>query len=292
MLSALTTLTTLTTRLGAPALDADVSSTLTRGLEELTSGVNSLLIIGGLGIALYLVFAGLERALRATPARRVVSGVGVVVGGLYLLLSLVYVVSTQSPSLSLLLLAIVALVFVLSWQVVRDIFAGAVFRAGGVVRLGDHLHVEGVSGIVTVVGLRAFTVRAASSDEIVVPYGRLLGTSIRRSRSEEGGRAATLELTLREPMTPRRAMVIVERSALLNHWISIRHDPQLTAPTPGVLAVTVQLIEPGREIEVAQALQSAIDRETDDPTPTPTPLSAPHAVSVGESGPVLSPGRR
>ena len=104
----LSALTIVSERCWAPALDADVSSTLTRGLEELTSGVNSLLIIGGLGVALYLVFAGLERALRATPARRVVSGVGVVVGGLYLLLSLVYVVSTQSPSLSLLLLAPVA----------------------------------------------------------------------------------------------------------------------------------------------------------------------------------------
>lgn len=229
-------------------------------LEELTAGVNSLLVLSAIGVGIYVLTVVLERTVRAPSAKRIVSGVGMSLGALYALFAVSYVVSTQSPSLSLLLMLLVVLVFALAWQAVRDVFAGFICRAGGLVREGDHLAIEGTAGVVRSVGLRSFSIQSGTSDEVVVPYARLMGASVHRSRSEEGGRAITLTVRYASTLSPRQATSAVERAVLLNHWISIRHSPEIAVVGTGELAVTVHLIDPGREVELMQAMTAALSK--------------------------------
>jgi small-conductance mechanosensitive channel len=234
-------------------------------LEELAAGADSLLGLAAVGLGLYLVFVILARVLQTTRLRRILSAVGVVFAVSFTLFTLYMVITTQSSYLSLLLLVVLAVGFALSWQAVRDVSAGIICRAGGLVRTGDHLAVESTAGVVSGVGLRSFTIHSASAEEVVVPYSRLMRASVHRSRSEEGGRSVTMQVDLPPGSTPRQAMALVQRTVFLSHWASIRHRPGITLSGPQRLLVTVQLIDPAREIEVEQAVRRALTQASEAP---------------------------
>ncbi|MGB1698895.1 MAG: mechanosensitive ion channel domain-containing protein [Nannocystaceae bacterium] len=231
-------------------------------LEELAAGADSLLALAIAGLVLFALFALLSRSLRTTRLRRVASTVGVGFALIFTIFTIYVMATTRSTYLSLLILMVFSAVFALSWQAVRDVAAGIICRAGGLVRLGDHLAVESTAGVVSGVGLRSFTIRSASAEEVVVPYGRLMRASVHRSRSEEGGRAVLLQVEIPSGLTPRNAMALVQQTVFLNHWASIRHRPGITLSGPQRLSVTVQLIDPAREIEVEQALVRALAAAT------------------------------
>lgn len=240
------------------------SEQLSTWLEELAAGADSLLGLVAVGLGLYVVFAILVRVFGTTRLRRGLSSVGLLFTGSFTLFALYMVVTTQSPYLSLLVLCVVGLGFALSWQAVRDVSAGMICRAGGLVRMGDHLTVESTAGVVSSIGLRSFSIHSASAEEVVVPYSRLMKSSVHRSRSEEGGRSVTLQVDIPPFLTPRQAMEIVQRTVFLNHWASIRHRPGITLSGPQRLSATVQLIDPAREIEVEQALGRALKQASEE----------------------------
>ena len=219
-----------------------------------------------LAILLFGLFRLVRHLLRIAPMRksrrsalfRIMPTIEILVGLLYIL-SAVPLVFKDHPDYSPVVLTIILVGVVwVSWFAIRDFMAGIFLKAGKVCRVGDQVRLDGIEGRVKHMGFRVLEVVSPGGDEIVVPYSRISRQSISRLPNVDGLARHSFRLELPPTLPSLDAKRSVWRSALNDHWISLKRDPQVDIAADGSLDVTVYALTPDHGPLIEQSIREQL----------------------------------
>ncbi|BCS95288.1 hypothetical protein DSLASN_09200 [Desulfoluna limicola] len=124
---------------------------------------------------------------------------------------------------------LVLMVGLFAWAgsfVVRDWFAGVVFKAEETYRLGDLLGVKGVRGRLKHMGYRSLTLEAADGLRVIIPYSAFVKErAVEAFPRKTVCKTVALDLPVQTPFSDARQTL--QAIALCAPWSAMDHKPQV-----------------------------------------------------------------
>lgn len=161
--------------------------------------------------------------------------------------------------------AIVALAAVLiavalagGWRTFRDYLAGVVVRSEGSWKVGDRVLVGEVEGRVVGLGYRTVQLQRRDGDLVFVPYSRLSTDVLVRRHAEGDVVRHTFTVDCPRETSPSDLVPRLREAALLHHWSSPGHDPEVRVSPDGVLEVTIHALSEARVSQVEHTVRGAV----------------------------------
>lgn len=240
------------------------ASSMAMALLAVAIGAALLAAILWLGGALVRLMP-LSRRRRGMVVR-VLPVVGITLAVLYFIVAAAWVFGRSSPlppAVAAVLLATLAWV---SWPLARDVLAGVAVKSGRICSVGDHIDIGTLSGRVTHMGARVFTLETTRGEEAIIPYGDVAKAAIRRRPLLEG--VALHAFRLSPPSNIDRVELErrVREAAFFCHWASVKRKPEVSISETGDLEITIFALDdqhaPAVEAAVRRALCSDVPSAT------------------------------
>ncbi|MCH9679900.1 MAG: mechanosensitive ion channel family protein [Deltaproteobacteria bacterium] len=214
-----------------PVAQAAGNTSLTDHLGQ-AIGELALLLLGAVLLAWVLRMA--EQLVRISPLppevkaslMRFAPALELVVAVAYLASGLA-VLSVHEPGFANILTALVALVIIFAWPALYDLINGVIFRVSQPCEIGDHVRVGDVEGRVIEVRTRALVVQTREGDDALVPYGRLVRQTLRRTQSVSGTHVHAFELEAPVGKDFAEVKHMVLDATMRCHWASVVHEPKV-----------------------------------------------------------------
>ncbi|MDH5673306.1 MAG: mechanosensitive ion channel family protein [Myxococcales bacterium] len=214
---------------------------------------------------------GLGRLLEIAPmpgsrrrlAQRVMPLFAVTVCLAYLLLAITELFGSQGTAMSIAAALVVAGLGAALWWPARDLLAGVFLRTGDVLRPGDEIEVQGISGRVESMGFRRMVVLGPRG-EVIVPYAAVARSAIVRAPANQGAHPHLFRVRPVEGHPVMELRRIIAQQAMLCHWSSLCREPQVRVLEDGGLEVTAFALHQdyGSEIEASvRAKLAELQRE-------------------------------
>lgn len=146
-----------------------------------------------------------------------------------------------------------------AWRIVRDYLVGVVVRGEATWRPGDRVLIGDVEGRVISLGYRAVCLQRRDGDFVFVPYGRMASDVLVRRHAEGDVVRHTFLVPCPAPLVPSDAVPRVREAALLHHWSSPGHDPEVGVDPDGTLEVTIHALSEPRVAEVEAAIRACLE---------------------------------
>lgn len=230
--------------------------------------LEGLVVFGGLWAAGY----GLELVPMSRGRREQIGRIRPVVFALaalfYALFAARRVFADYPTYLPVVLTLIVVAFIVMAWFALRDVVAGVVLKAGRVCSVGDHVHVNGVHGRVTEMGMRVLTLETAEGDEAIIPYTRLARDSLLRTPVQDTVTVHAFEAHLPDGLSNIEGRTCIREAALRSHWSSLTREPKVSQVGENTFEVTVFSLDAEHGPHVERAIRQALARRLK-PTPKP-----------------------
>lgn len=180
-------------------------------------------------------------------------------------LGLTVLVAYAAASLTLLYLRVgyvavlvLAALVAFGWAPLYDVISGVAFRFGGSCREGDQVKVGDVEGRVLEVGMRSLVVQTRQGDEAVVPYGKIIHQTLRRTQSLSGAHvhAFVIEAPAGKDFSSLKRDVI--QAAVRCHWASVVHAPKVERREGNTVEVSVYALDADHAPLVESAVRASL----------------------------------
>jgi small-conductance mechanosensitive channel len=226
------------------------------GLTALAAAVAAALVIAGLRLALALL--PLRRDRRALLSRvRPAAELAIVLAAL--VFAATRLAGDQSIVALVALGAVLGILVLAAWPLVRDVVSGVALRAEEAFEPDDWVRVAGVEGRVLGAGARALEIEAEDGRRTRVPYARISRSLLVRGGRAEASKAHTFTVTVSTAQPLTRHVQQLREAALLSFHASARRDPRIrmTAQDQHVwtLEVTVYALDPAFLPEIESAVR-------------------------------------
>ena len=193
------------------------------------------IIVLAVGFSLYLLLRGFSTSLRLLfkikskfiPWQRVIPVAHVVVLLLYIFWAMDFLLSEKSYYPYLLTAIVITICLLVGWFLLRDMVAGAVLKAQGVVAVGGHLRVNNYSGTINELGLLRVKMETDNGQHVSIPFSQL-DTSLTSTVATDAEQPdSSFQYTIRfDNDAPLDDLADILRNELLSlPWVSPRKPP-------------------------------------------------------------------
>lgn len=191
---------------------------------------------------------------RFAPVLGLAAFVVYVASGLALLL-------LRDPEFAGVLVVVLSGLLVFAWAPLYDLVAGVAFRFGRWCREGDQVRIGDVEGRILAIGMRSLVVQTRQGDQAVVPYGKMIRETIRRTQSVSGAHvhAFVVDLPDREDFSAVKRGVI--QTALRCHWASVVHPPKVERREGDAVEISIYALDADHAPRVEAAVRAYLSTQ-------------------------------
>lgn len=138
-----------------------------------------------------------------------------------------FILAAQPTALTLVVVALGAVLLGASWFAVRDAVTGAVLRAEDAYQVGQWLRVDAVDGRVRNVGARTLELERDDGTRVRIPYTRLAAALLIRAGGTEDPSGHTFTIELPPALAPVRILPVIRSAARNCFFVSATRDPEV-----------------------------------------------------------------
>lgn len=227
-------------------------------------------VIAGAALALALVLRfgrALLGSLPTSRARRaLIDRIAPLAGALIVIVFVViatrWILRTEDQRAWLALGAVAAVILLVSWGPLRDVFEGIYLRAGRTCALGDRVQIGAVRGRIQRLGLRGLHVEGEGGTLAIIPYRALAAQTMSRAPGLDHPAFHVFRIPLPKTRSIADVRKQVVETALLHHWASVARLPLVVATDHGELEVTVFAVDPDRVADLEAAVRRPLSAST------------------------------
>ena len=219
------------------------------------------------GLVLLGLMRGLRRLVERVPVshvtrdamRRMLPLVEIIVGLLYVLVSVPVILDNDPTTTPIVTAAILLGGVAVLWFAIRDFVHGVLLKASDVCRVGDQIRFGDVQGRLTRLDYRVMAIETPSGDEILVPFGQVSRQSIVRTPAFDGQHRHGFALYAQDatPLPLLRDRLF--EAAWTHHWSAVAKAPIIEARDDGGLDVTVFALDPLYTQDIEAAVRAALE---------------------------------
>ena len=203
------------------------------------------LLLGGL--VLLAVMRGIRHLAEQLPIsqarrdtlRRLLPLFEIIVGLLYVLVSVPAILDHDPQTTAIVTAAILVGGVAVLWFAIRDFVHGVLLKASDTCRVGDHIQVGDVEGRLKRLDFRVMAIETSDGDEVLVPYGQVSRQSITRTPVPDGQHRHGFAVSPRPGISPSAMRDILFEAAWTHHWSAIAQTPIIEPREDGGFDVTV-----------------------------------------------------
>jgi len=131
------------------------------------------------------------------------------------------------------LLVFIILVLYLAWYSMKDIIAGVIFKTGKTHQINDHISVSGITGKITVLGMRNLEIEDYSGQIVNIPYSKIVGNIILKSYPSQSllSHNFQMKISADENADIFRTIENMRTSILTLPWSSQKKEPKIIIDT-------------------------------------------------------------
>ena len=235
-----------------------------RGAFEISTFWTLALIL--FGLVLVALMRGLRRMVEQLPVsqsrreslRRLLPLAEIIVGLLYVLISVPVILDNDPTTTPLVTAGILLGGVAVLWFAIRDFVHGVLLKASDVCRVGDNIQFGDVRGRLMRLDYRVMAVETAHGDEILVPYGQVSRQSIIRTPVSDGQfrHGFAIYASDATPLSQLRDRLF--EAAWTHHWSAVAKAPIIEAREDGGFDVTVFALDSLRTQDIEAAVREAI----------------------------------
>jgi small-conductance mechanosensitive channel len=187
--------------------------------------------------------------------RRVRAPLAMALFGVYAALAAAHLLTARSSSVAAIIAALLALVGMATFGMLKDVAAGVVLKAAGSCEVGDSIRTQNVSGKVSRMGIRTLALIVSDGDELVVPYSRVTSDLLWLKRAGSALFAHTFVLPVADAGARSSLFDQVRRRVLLHSAAAVSRPPELRLVPKG-LEVTVFTLDERRGPEIERSVRA------------------------------------
>ncbi|MDP6944512.1 MAG: mechanosensitive ion channel [Myxococcota bacterium] len=235
------------------------------GAFEISTFWTLSLTLGG------LLLVGLMRGLRhlaeqlpvsqarRDTLRRILPLFEIIVGLLYVLLSVPIILDHDPETTPIVTAAILLGGVAVLWFAIRDFVHGVLLKSSDMCRVGDHLQVGDISGRLKRLDFRVMAIETARGDEILVPYSQVSRQSIIRTPVPDGQHRHGFAVHSHTEASPSALRDTLFEAAWTHHWSAIATPPIIDPREDGGFDVTVFALDALHTQDIEAAVREAVD---------------------------------
>lgn len=126
-------------------------------------------------------------------------------------------------------------------NIVNNFVSGLIVLFERPVKIGDVIQLEGATGVVERIGIRATVIRTAESSEIIVPNGKLISDRVTNWTFSDPQRGIEIAVSVAYNTDPRRVIELLERVAAAHPLVIETPRPQALFTEFGADALNFKL---------------------------------------------------
>ena len=217
------------------------------------------------GLALVGLMRGLRRLVDQLPVsqarretlRRYLPLVEIIVGLLYVLISVPVILDNDPTTTPIVTAAVLLGGVAVLWFAIRDFVHGVLLKASDVCRVGDHIEFGDVRGRLTRLDYRTMSVETATGDEILVPYGQASRQSIVRTPTADAQHRHGFAVYVSDENAPAKVRDHLFEAAWTHHWSAVSRPPSIEARDDGGFDVTIYALDALQTQDIEAAVREA-----------------------------------
>lgn len=127
-------------------------------------------------------------------------------------------------------------------NIVNNFVSGIILLFERPLQVGDTIEIDGMTGVVRRIGIRASVIRTITGSELIVPNTRFINEKVTNWTFSSGQRAIGLTLAVEPTAEPKRVMDVLLKTAAANDLITDSPAPQvvMTGFTSGAMTFELQ----------------------------------------------------
>jgi small-conductance mechanosensitive channel len=138
-----------------------------------------------------------------------------------------FTLAAQPTALTVVVVALAAVLLGASWFAVRDAVTGAVLRVEDAYQVGQWLRVDAVDGRVRNVGARTLELEREDGTRVRIPYTRLAAALLIRAGGTEDPSGHTFTVELPPALAPVHILPVIRSAARNCFFVSATRDPEV-----------------------------------------------------------------
>ncbi len=225
-----------------------------------------ILVLIFVGLVLVALMRGLGRLVEQLPVsqvrreslRRLLPLVEIIVGLLFLLISVPVILDNDPTTTPIVIAGILLGGVAVLWFAIRDFVHGVLLKASDVCRVGDHIQCGDISGRLMRLDYRVMAVETAQGDEVLVPYGQVSRQSIVRTPVADGQHRHGFAVYAADHRSLSQLRDRLFEAAWTHHWSSLAKVPIIEAREDGGFDVTVFALDALRTQDIEAAVRESI----------------------------------
>ncbi len=229
-------------------------------------------VIAGILLALLLVLIAVRRIDWSQRTVRKLGAAPLELIAVVLSVAIIAAALLESVKFGVAFVVVVVLTLAAGYDACRDYVLGVLMRAGGRVRRGDVVIVDGHEGVVAEVGRLNLTLDDPRG-RLLVPYSKLARSVVHRRSQRVGPLPHRFDVEWRDARSHPEVARVVKRTILLHPRAAAGRDPEVEPTAPRRVSVTVYTVSNAHGFEVERAVREALG-EVDSPGPR-LPLPPP-----------------
>lgn len=210
-------------------------------------------------VALLLVL--LVALRRPTWARRLRAAPFELAAALIVLAVVVSTLLADAMSLGVALVIAAAIALFAGYDALRDYVLGVLLRAGGRIRLGDVVVIDGHEGVVAEIGRLNVSLDDARG-RLLVPHSKVVRGIVHRRSQRVGPLPHRFEVAWTDSRSHAEVSRKIVHTVLLHPRAAAGRDPEVDPQGPRTVAVTVYAVSSAHGFEVERAVRDALGDET------------------------------
>jgi hypothetical protein len=235
--------------------------------EAVGLALDLLIVTAGAACVIALGFAGawLSEVVpldskRRRWVRRVRAPLAIALLGIYAALAAAHLVAARSSSIAAIAAALLGVVALATFGMLKDVAAGVVLKAAGSCQVGDSIRTQNVSGKISRMGMRTLALVISDGDELVVPYSRVSSDLLWLKAAGSGLCAHTFVLPVADAGDRGSFFDEVRRLVLLHGAAAVSRPPEMRL-VPSGLEVTVFTLDERRGPEIERSVCALVARQ-------------------------------
>jgi small-conductance mechanosensitive channel len=126
-------------------------------------------------------------------------------------------------------------------NIVNNFVSGIILLFERPLQVGDTIEIDGLTGVVRRIGIRASVIRTTTGSELIVPNGRFISEKVTNWTFSSGQRAIGLTLAVANDAEPKKVMETLLQAASANELITDSPAPQVVMTGFNAGAMTFEL---------------------------------------------------
>lgn len=220
-------------------------------------------ILGGLVVV--GMMRGLRRLLeqlrlsqvRRETLRRLLPLVEIIVGLLYVLISVPVILDHNPHTTPIVTAAILLGGVAVLWFAIRDFVHGVILKSSDICRVGDQIQFGDIGGRLTRLDFRVLAIETARGEEILVPYSQVSRQSVVRIPVPDGEHRHGFAVYAGSQDSPSTVRDRLFEAAWAHHWSAISRPPLIATREDGGFDVTVFSLDALHAPEIEAAVRDA-----------------------------------